>query len=137
MSGPPGAIWPRKVASGFVKARRCTFVIGPETRGTQNRGPVASMQARAEPEPESVKFVMRKIRGVPVPPRPDPPGVDAPGPSAFPSAPWNAGQFVPEQENAPEAGETMIVDVADFVLSATEVAVTVTDSVAESDAGGV
>lgn len=73
---PPGAVWPaivRLPAVGLIWLRR---LIVPATRNTQVRAPVAIMQARNEPVPESASVVTAIAR----PPRP--PFDAAPNPSA-------------------------------------------------------
>src|ERR1035438_1216355 len=85
-------------------------LIIPATRKIQVRGPVALVQARRDPQPEPLRWVTSNT----CPPRP--PAEAAPPPCA----PGNAAR-------APDAtgAETLTVDVANLVVSATLVTVTV------------
>ena len=53
----PGALCPAIVMYGFVTCRRDVLVMRPATRKMHVRGPLASTQARSEPEPESARLV--------------------------------------------------------------------------------
>src|ERR1035438_3264802 len=110
MMTSPGAVWHAMVRKGLEMVNLSDGLISPATRKMQVRGPLALVQARSEPLPESLRLVTSNTW----PPRPP---ADAAPP---PCAPGNAG-------SAPEATgvETVTVEVANLLVSATLVAVTV------------
>src|SRR5713226_1562172 len=79
---PPGAVCPAIVRYGMDTCNLERFVIMPDTRKTQVRGPDASTQALKLPVPESLRFVTSMTW----PPRPP---IEAAPP---PCAPGKAGQ---------------------------------------------
>src|SRR4030067_59966 len=84
----------------------------PLTVNTQVRGPLASMQARREPEPESA----RVVTGITRPPRPPrlsapPPPPPARGRPPHPSPPcWSPAQLKPAALAAPTQLSTVAPD---------------------------
>lgn len=90
---------------------RLNGVMMPATRNTQVRGPLASMQARKLPVPESLRFVTSMI----APPRP--PTAAAPPPCALGKAATAPGLAL--------TAFTFTCADADLLLSASLVAVTV------------
>jgi len=57
MMTSPGAVWHATVRYGLAIVNLSDGVMIPATRKTHVRGPVAKVQARSEPSPESLRLV--------------------------------------------------------------------------------
>ena len=57
MMTSPGAVWQAIVMYGLEIVYFSDGVMIPATRNTQVRGPLANVQARSEPSPESLRLV--------------------------------------------------------------------------------